>query len=171
MKGILLCLPVIFSPVFSFQISCASSLPAVGMCSFACSWPAAMDRESGVKHLVVSVGTTQGSQDYKAGVQLGPTVTSFVVYNVMCRGAEKYYVTVRAVNNVLLQAVAFSNVTAVDTTPPRNGTVSILSSRRGVRLTSSGSILTGQYSPCWVDSNTLTVTWTEFEDVESPVTR
>ena len=121
--------------------------------------------------MLASIGTTQGNEDHAKDIVLAPEATDLVASNLSCSGKEKYYITVHAINNVQLKSVAYSNVSVVDTTPPRNGSLSLVSSYRGVQLESQGTIFIGEHTPCLVDASVLTVIWSEFTDAESSIVK
>lgn len=155
-----------------FQVACQGSLPPLVSCSLHCFWSEVVDKESGVSHLVLSVGSTQGGQDYLNGLPLGAHIRSFTANNVSCSGKERYYVTLRAINNVHLESVAYSKVSSIDMTAPKKGSIHIISSRHGVQLTGNKAlVVAGQFVPCWIDASVLTIVWNEFVDPESPVVK
>ncbi|XP_028399029.1 uncharacterized protein LOC114522522 [Dendronephthya gigantea] len=117
------------------------------------SWKGFRDRESGIVHYEICIGSKSGLCDVLGFQDVGFT-TKALINNLNLTHNETYYTTVRAINGAGQTSFASSNGIFIDLTPPVGG---------GLRDGDSSDIDVTLYDS-YVSCN-----WDEFHDTESGI--
>eukprot|EP00117_Sycon_ciliatum_P029304 scpid3325/ scgid0538/ Aggrecan core protein; Cartilage-specific proteoglycan core protein len=103
--------------------------------SISASWPAAIDKESGIDGYEWSIGVNSGGCQVLDSMHIG-NVLNATCSNCSITAGEKYYITVRAINSAKLKSSMATSVLILDTTPPTPGSVTcrdVMTSRAKVK--------------------------------------
>lgn len=129
----------------------------MSMNSLFATWSGFGDLESGINRYLCAAGTTRLGTDVVDYINVG-RATKCSFYGLTLTESVRYYMSVMAFNGVMLSTSVSSNGVIVENTPPLPGAI--------YNGPNAGVNIDVQYS-----NTTLDVSWDEFSDPESGISR
>ena len=140
--------------------------------SLSCSWTGFEDTQSLVNTFSVMIGTSPGGRDTLSPIVFSSEATSFVAPFLEYTPGVLYHITLEVTNGVGLKTLGHSGPIYVETTPPSTtGTAVVLANYLEANYSDLSSAVTSlSQARCILETDSLTVQWDAFVDVESSVT-